>query len=149
MMHIARPAGTLMALVLLGACSASPTAPVPPAVTPPAVAPSPEATPVAGTRVFAFKSPAQPAQTVGWYTPGSRYVLYEDGRFALEYPHGTYRGTYVQNGAAITFSWEGSSRAGPWGAEGSLRDGQLTVRYNMIMMLSDFDDAIYALQPSS
>jgi hypothetical protein len=76
-------------------------------------------------------------------------VLYEDGRFALEYPHVTYRGTYIQDGATITFGWEAGSTAGPWGAEGSLSNGQLTVRYNLVMLLSDFEDAVYALQPPS
>jgi hypothetical protein len=32
---------------------------------------------------------------------------------------------------------------GPWGAIGTLQDGTLTVRYNLVMELSDFEDAAY------
>lgn len=150
MTRIARSAGPLVLCALLGACSASPTAPAPQPATP-AVSPSPAPAlpPVAGTRVFVFTSAIPSSQTLTWYTPRSRYLLYEDGTFTLEYPHASYRGTYKQEGATITFYWEGWSLAGSWGAEGSLTNGQLSVRYNLIMRLSDFEDAAYALQPPS
>jgi hypothetical protein len=32
------------------------------------------------------------------------------------------------------------------GATGTLKDGSLTVQYNLIMQLSDFDDAVYGLK---
>jgi hypothetical protein len=47
----------------------------------------------------------------------------------------------------ITFEWEGWSVAGPWGATGTITDGVLTVKYNLIMQLSDFEDAAYRLTP--
>jgi hypothetical protein len=49
----------------------------------------------------------------------------------------------------ITFDWEGWSAAGPWGATGSIRGDSLTVEYNLIMQLTDFEDAVYALVPST
>jgi hypothetical protein len=37
----------------------------------------------------------------------------------------------------------GWSSAGPWGAAGTLGGNSLTVRYNLIMQMTDFEDAIY------
>jgi hypothetical protein len=81
----------------------------------------------------------------------SRYVLYDDGRFALQYssanyPFFEYRGTYREANAVVTFEWEGWSVAGPWGATGSVTGDSLNVRYNEIMQLSDFVDGVYILE---
>jgi hypothetical protein len=74
----------------------------------------------------------------------SRYLLYENGSFALQYASALeYRGTYREASGVVTFEWEGSSAAGPWGATGSLTGDSLAVRYNLIMQLSDFEDAVY------
>ena len=70
--------------------------------------------------------------------------MYDDGRFGLEYPGiGEYRGTYRLIAGLINFLFDGSSIAGTWDAMGSIRDDVLTVRYNLIMQLSDFEDADY------
>jgi hypothetical protein len=79
----------------------------------------------------------------------SRYVLYDDGTFALQYssanhPFFEYRGTYTEASGLITFEWEGWSVAGPWGATGSLSAESLSVRYNIIMQMSDFEDGVYS-----
>jgi len=83
------------------------------------------------------------------YTKHSLFVLYDNGAFVLQYPTvaggGGYRGGYTETNGAITFEWEGWSVAGPWGATGTLKDGSLTVRYNGIMQLTDFEDAVYLL----
>jgi hypothetical protein len=78
-------------------------------------------------------------------TKQSRFVLYDDGAFALQYVSlgVEYRGGYTESNGVVTLAWEGWSTAGPWGATGTLKDGSLTVRYNLIMSLSDFDDAAY------
>ena len=47
----------------------------------------------------------------------------------------------------ITFAWEGWSVAGSWGATGTIRGDRLTVQYNLIMQLTDFEDAVYARMP--
>ena len=74
----------------------------------------------------------------------SRYVLYGDGTFLLQYASGPdYRGRYTEQNGIITFDWEGSSRAGPWGATGSIGDDTLSVRYNTIMVLSDFEYGVF------
>jgi hypothetical protein len=73
----------------------------------------------------------------------SRYLLYDDGKFTLEYPHVSYRGTYAEDGSTMIFSWEGWSTGGPWGATGTIDGDTLTVRYNLIMQMSDFEDGVY------
>jgi len=80
----------------------------------------------------------------------SRYVLYADGTFALQYssanyPFFEYRGRYKDDNGSVTFEWEGWSTAGPWGATGVLREDSVTVRYNLVMQLSDFEDGVYLL----
>jgi hypothetical protein len=98
------------------------------------------------SRTFAFDH--ELTYPVSDYTKQSRFVLYDNGAFALQYGGaiGQYRGGYTASNGVITFQWEGSSSAGPWGATGTLRDGSLTVQYNLIMGLSDFEDAVYGLK---
>lgn len=95
-------------------------------------------------RVFAFdRELLYPVRT---FTVGSRFVLYDDGSFALQYSNTStneYRGRYKEVDGNITFEWEGWSTGGPWGANGSLAANSLTVRYNVIMQMSDFEDAVY------
>jgi hypothetical protein len=81
------------------------------------------------------------------YTKQSRFVLYDNGAFVLQYPSLglEYRGGYMESSGVITFQWEGGSTGGAWGATGTLKDGSLTAQYNLIMQLSDFEDAVYGL----
>jgi hypothetical protein len=77
----------------------------------------------------------------------SRYVLYDNGSFELQFSGGfEYRGTYKQSADTITFAWEGWSVMGPWGATGIMSGDTLDVRYNLVMQLSDFVDGIYIRQ---
>jgi hypothetical protein len=120
-----------------------------------APAPQPAPPPLTGTyppitgpaRVFAYRD--SPYPRVAAYTLTSRFVLYDDGRFALQYqlPIGEYRGTYTTSDGVVTFNWEGWSVAGPWGAEATLSGDVLSVRYNLIMQLTDFEDANYTRTP--
>lgn len=95
---------------------------------------------------------------LGWVFPTldtailttARFVLYDNGAFALQYPslgQGGYRGEYEDAHGVITFEWEGSSVAGQWGASGALRGDALTVQYNQMMRLDDFEDAVYMRIP--
>ena len=77
------------------------------------------------------------------YTQQSRVVLYDNGSFELLYPNGRYAGAYTLANGSMTFDWEGWSSAGPWGATGVLHGSALTMRYNLIMQLTDFEDAVY------
>ena len=58
-----------------------------------------------------------------------------------------YRGAYTATDSEIVFHWEGWSVAGPWEATGTLTVDMLTVKYNLIMQMTDFEDAVYVLRP--
>jgi hypothetical protein len=75
----------------------------------------------------------------------SRFLLYDDGQFRLQYAYNPseYAGSYEVANGVVTFNWQGWSKAGPWGSTGSLTGDTLTVRYNLIMGLSDFEDGVY------
>jgi hypothetical protein len=145
-------------LALSTACSevTPPTAPSPTAEQIPAPAPTPPA-----THIPTFPAISGPARIyVGVSSTSypmhgsplaSRYVLYDDGRFALQYssanyPFFEYRGTYSGGNGHIDFHWEGWSTAGPWGATGTLTEDSLSVEYNFIMQMSDFEDGVYVRQ---
>lgn len=149
-MHSAiRVSASVVILLFCAACQESrPTAPtaVTATLSTPAPAPLPTSIfpPLQGpSRTFNFDRPlSYPVQR---YTESSRFVLFENGAFILEYPSlgGGYRGSYKEADGLINFTWEGWSRAGDWGASGEITGDTLTVRYNFIMSMSDFDDAIY------
>jgi|SRR5688572_23448330 len=146
--------GTLGGFLLVGlACGTadrptSPT-PVPPAVTvqpPPPVQPLPTVPVPSGSTRFDFAGPL--TYRVAHYTTTSVYVLNPAGTFALHYPELSatlaYVGTYQQDGDHISFRFSGS---GAWEAEGTLDGDSLTVRYNIMMEMSDFENAIYQRAP--
>ena len=143
--------GALVALLVLstGCGGPGPTAPTPRTDAPPVARPAPPPSifpPLVGpSRTFPFDHDL--TYRVGEYTKRSRFVLYDNGAFVLQFAlcncGGEYRGKYTEANGIITFEWEGWSLAGPWGATGTLEGDTLTVRYNLIMMLSDFEDAVY------
>ena len=146
--------GALLAVLVVAiACGdsgpASPTATMAPTAVPTPTGPPPRNfPPLSGpSRTFTFDHELE--YRVSDYTKNSRLVLYDNGAFVLQYPTlaggGGYRGGYTEANGAITFEWEGWSVAGPWGATGTLKDGSLTIRYNQIMQLTDFEDAVYRL----
>jgi TolB protein len=110
--------------------------PEPPIVEPPVVAPpvAPPPTPPG----------ARPGGT--YRSPSSRYILYEDSTFALQYSHiaRPYTGRYSIADSLITLDFD--AKAGQWQATGTLRGDSLTVKYNTDMMLSDFEDGVYVLE---
>lgn len=75
----------------------------------------------------------------------SRYILYEGGRFRLEFdgasdPFPGYPGTYSRADSTITFEFHDDSR---WGATGTVQgDDCLVVAHNATMGI-DFDDGLY------
>jgi hypothetical protein len=54
-----------------------------------------------------------------------------------------YLGKYSRTGSAITFQFDGWSVMGPWLADGIVVGNSLTVKYNDIMLWSDFEDGVY------
>lgn len=135
-----------------------PTAPPQVADSPVVIAPSPPpsgvppAFPAVERPARIYVAESQPTYETHGSPLASRYVLYDDGTFSLQYasanyPFFQYRGTYEVVNGAVTFRWEGWSVAGPWAAEGTLTDQSLTVRYNLIMELSDFESGVYRRVP--
>lgn len=95
--------------------------------------------------VYAFFSPSQGSLI-------SRYVIYDDGSFELEFISGKYgffryAGTYTQSGTGLTLNFADRDSAGPWLGTAALSGDQLSVEYNVIMMLADFIDGVYVRVP--
>jgi hypothetical protein len=148
--------GALVTLLVLStACGGSgPTSPSvrsePTPVPGPTPQPAPNFPPLSGpSQIFIFDH--QLSYSVRDYTQQSRFVLYDNGAFVLQYAicncGGAYQGRYTEANGVITFEWEGWSTAGPWGATGTLKGDTLTVQYNLIMAMSDFEDAVYLRTP--
>ena len=108
-------------------------------------------------KVFYFSSPSTyPISCNNTYcTVRSRYILHNDSTFVLQYNYDggneyrvgiQYKGWYTQTNNSVSFKWQGWSSAGAWGATGTLTGDTLTVEYNVIMSLTDFEDAVYLLK---
>jgi hypothetical protein len=157
-MNAAVRCGILGALLMVSsACSGdagSPTAPTPrpgsnPPLTPDPVPQAPAFPPVTGpARIYV--ADASDYSPMHGSLLASRYVLYDNGPFALQYasvnyPFFEYLGGYRTDGNRITFyfGWEGWSSAGPSGATGWLTEEFLDVRYNLMMQHADFVNGLY------
>jgi hypothetical protein len=83
------------------------------------------------------------------FVPGSsRYVLYGDGTFSLQYVRPDwgffeYPGRYSRANSLLSFDFDGSGAMGSWLAEGILLGDSLIVKYNDVMIWSDFEDGVY------
>ena len=148
---VRRGAGVFLVVLSTACGSSGPTSPTatpqPLPVPAPTAPPTKTFPPLSGpSRTFVFDH--EVAYAVRDYTKRSRIVLYDNGAFVLRYEGiGDYRGGYTVANGVITFEWEGWSAAGPWGATGTIRGDSLTVEYNLIMQMTDFEDAVYALVP--
>jgi hypothetical protein len=145
-----RRGGVVALLVFAAACgSPGPTSPTgrsqPPVLSSPTPPPPTKFPPLSGSsRTFIFDRGL--SYPVSDYTKASRFVLYDNGAFVLQYVGlGEYRGGYTEANGVMNFQWEGWSTAGPWGATGIVNGNSLTVQYNAVMEWSDFEDAVYAL----
>ena len=100
--------------------------------------------------VPSFPSVSTPARIYVHVDSLSRYVLYDDGTFVLQYslpsyPFFEYRGAYIETHGVLAFSF-GSGFGGERGASGSIAEDSLTVNYGVIMQHSDFYDGVYRLE---
>jgi hypothetical protein len=141
--------GYVVLLLMLAAACGGSGATSPSGTTQPSVVtvpPRPTFHPLSGpSRTVVFDHAL--ANRVSDYTIHSRFVLYDNGAFVLQFPTLTvvgdgYRGGSTEVNGAITFEWEGWSVAGPWGATGTLNGNSLTVQYNPTMQGTDFEDAV-------
>jgi hypothetical protein len=140
---------------MLAGCSDSvqpfrPADPEPTPLPPPIVAPGFAALTQSG-RIYAAEGSLDDVYTkYHGARLASRFVLYDDSTFALQFASGLqglfeYDGRFTRVDSEITFIWQGWSTAGPWGAEGTLRGNSLSVAYNSVMQLTDFIDGTYRL----
>ena len=150
---VRRGAGVFLVVLSTACGSSGPTSPTatpqPLPVPAPTAPPTKTFPPLSGpSRTFTFDR--ELSYRVSDYTRKSSVVLYDNGAFVLRFSGpGEYRGGYTVSNGVITFEWEGWNVAGPWGATGTIRGDSLTVEYNLIMQLTDFEDAVYALVPST
>jgi hypothetical protein len=78
------------------------------------------------------------------FAGGSRYVLYADGTFSLQYDGiPPYPGIYSRADSTIAFKFKAQSVSAPWLAGGIVRGDSLVVKYNDVMNMSDFEDGVY------
>jgi hypothetical protein len=142
--------GPVLVVATLSGChsSTSPIAPSPPG--PPAMTTPPRpqvpVPPLLGPfAIYAFKEPLTNFGQVR-VTPAterSRFVLYDIGAFYLEYETlaGRAYGRCVRDGSRIDFHF-GTVDDGV-DAVGTMVGDHLEVRYGLLMLHSDFEDAIY------
>jgi hypothetical protein len=151
-MHIGLRSSVVAVLLMVAAAcggsgATSPSGTQPSVVT--VVPPRPTFPPLSGpSRTLVFDHAL--ANRASDYTIHSRFVLYDNGGFILQFPTVAgdgYRGGYTEVNGAVTFEWEGWNPTGPWGAAGMLNGNSLTVQYNSIMQGTDFEDAVYMLAP--
>ena len=113
--------------------------PPPPAGDPPP--PPAEKPPLTGpATTYLFSGPL--SHPVSGYTTASKYVLYDNGAFSLEYEEFAtpYLGTYRQENGLIDFDF---IAGGSSDASGALNGDLLEVRYSDRMLHSDFENAVY------
>jgi hypothetical protein len=81
----------------------------------------------------------------------SRYVLYDDDKFGLQFASANYpfvelTGHYSGVDSVLTFTLDGDNNF-DWGATGTLRGDSLIVKYNLDASMSDFMDGVYVRSP--
>ena len=141
-------------LVVAAACESSrptsPTGPSQPPVLPPSPTPPPprEFPPLTGPSLtFIFER--ELSYPVSQYTKQSHFVIFDNGAFLLQYLNlggDGYHGGYTEANGVITFDFGGFSGGATNGdATGTLKGNSLTVDYNGLMEISDFEDAVYVL----
>jgi hypothetical protein len=141
-----RYAALIGLLVFAVGCSAgnAPTTPTPPPSPPAPVQPPPalDVPPLEGpSSLYLFSGTL--AYPVSDYTKHSRYVLYDNGAFALHFPTVTvnpYLGAYVIQNNQVLFNFAGSSQ---WNATATVNGDSLEVLYSQMMQHADFENAIY------
>ena len=77
----------------------------------------------------------------------SRFVLYDDGTFELQFARGsaplTFKGRYERDASGVELHWDDWETTESWYAKGILEGDQLTVTYSDAMSLSDFESGTY------
>jgi hypothetical protein len=136
----------VVSLTLVVACDYA-TQPASRGTPPPSPPATPVQPPVQRGRAIALYEGAESlyAALAGYHggTPASRYIFYESGAFVLQFTSARfgqfeYDGEYFRGDTLVTLRFSGWSVAGPWLADATLKGDTLSVRYNLIMAMSDF-----------
>lgn len=112
-------------------------------LTAPSTPPPPAIQPRPGGEWPPLSGPATIYQAVS-AAAGTRYVLYENEAFSLQFFGFEYAGVYRREAERISFYFAGDTR---WAATGTLKGDLLEVRYNDIMQHSDFENGVYRRSP--
>jgi hypothetical protein len=163
MMNTIVRGGVVAFLVVSVGCGGSgPTSPSAVGQAPPAPSPTPTPAPTPGTvsfppldgpsRTFTFSGAL--GHPVSDFTKQSRFVLYDNGAFVLQYPpsmfgDGRFHGAYRDATGVSMFLFNSSSGRSvdeTWtDATGTLEGDSLTIYYRESMHHADFEDAVYVL----
>lgn len=139
----------LGALISLSTGCRDSTDPVGTPANPPGNAPAPQPPPLARPRISEIYERMPSTQQE------SRYVLYEDKTFALQFFGGgdnsnfEYQGRYSRSELLIMFSFYEGNIIGPWEGSGTLRADSLSIKYNPAMSAADFVDGVYVRRPGT
>ena len=121
--------------------------PSPPTSPPPGQFPPPGGQPPLTGPSITYLFSGQLSFPVSGFTTRSRYVLYDNGAFALHYEgiQFVYVGVYRPGeDGRIYLDFDADGAVNEYSdAWGTLKDGLLEVRYNLLMQHSDFEDAAY------
>jgi len=135
--------------IAVAACGADGPTTVHPSNPPaPVPAPVPAPTPVATFPALTHAGAVYDRTTSTSIPGSSRYVIYEDGTFSLQYLRPDrgffeYPGRYLRTDTVLTLIFNANATS-PWQARGILRaDSTLTVEYNLIMSLDDFENGTF------
>lgn len=145
----------VMLVVVFAACgSSAPTSPTrtnsPPPLPPPTPPVRVNFPPLSGpSRTFVFDRDL--SYPVRDFTRKSRFVLYGNGAFALQYSgiEYVYRGGYQDANGVLMFLFDSSTGRGvhePWDdATGTLEGDSLMIQFEESMQHADFENAVYVL----
>jgi hypothetical protein len=145
--------GLLALLVVVSSSCHDPTSPTPvtptqpttsaPAPGPPPPPPAPRGGPFPGAGTYEFVS-SPGGRAVYAYTSDSRYVLNDDGTFALQSPSFEFKGRYKYENEHVIFDFDWNSQTE--GAVAVFDGNRMAVTYNWYMGMADFEDAVYQLK---
>jgi hypothetical protein len=147
--------GVLALALAAVSCGENMQLPTPPTVvtvptSPPPAPPAPNPTPFPGAGVYVF-SPS-PGVPIVPSTLTSRYVLNSDGTFALQYQSSSpfqssfeFRGRFreAEGRLIFDFDWNGQQS----GATAVFSGDSMTVTYNEMMSMSDFENGVFIRTP--
>jgi hypothetical protein len=154
---IRRNAGVVLLVFSVACGSSEPTSPSGPRQPSSLPSPTPSRLPISfpplsgPSRTFIFDG--ELSYPVRDFTRESRFILYDNGAFGLQYPGLEYvfRGGYQDANGVLMFLFDSSTGRNvdePWDdATGTLKGNLLTVQYDETMRHSDFEDAVYVLMP--